>query len=33
MKGPLARPEIPFGGPYRKEKICFHPDPLETDVR
>lgn len=27
MKGPLARPVIPFGGPKnRREKIVFHPD-------
>lgn len=25
MKGPLARPELPFGGPIVKEKIPLHP--------
>ena len=33
MKGPLSRPGIPFGGPFRKEKICLHPDPYDLDVR
>lgn len=33
MKGPLARPVIPFGGPKnRKEKIVFHPDLFDPDV-
>lgn len=33
MKGPLARPMIPFGGPkYRREKICLDPALFGPDV-